>query len=297
MSIRHPITNQSSSEMREEQTLSFWQLSLLLWKHKWVIVSSIFGCLAIAGLIAFTFTPIYRASVLAAPVTDTGQTGLAGLVGQFSGLAGLAGISPGAGGSPMETIAQLQSQQFISDFIKNENLLPILFADEWDAEGDRWRSEKEVPTLEDAYRLFIEEVLQVDRDRDSGLVTVSIEWSDPQLAAKWANSLVAILNEETRKKAIQEATTNLDYLKQQLANNPVNEVQTAIYKLIENQMNAIVVATGRSQYAVKVLGAAISPDADHFVRPKRVLMIVFGGIAGLMIGVFVAILFERLRPA
>lgn len=297
MSIRHPITNQSTSEMREGQTLSFWQLSLLIWKRKWVIVSSIFGCLSIAALIAFTFTPVYRASVLAAPVTDTGQTGLAGLVGQFSGLAGLAGISPAAGGSPMETIAQLQSQQFISDFIKNENLLPILFADEWDAEGDRWRSGKEVPTLEDAYRLFIEEVLQVDRDRDSGLVTVSIEWSDPQLAAKWANSLVAILNEETRKKAIQEATTNLDYLKQQLANNPVNEVQAAIYKLIENQMNAIVVATGRSQYAVKVLGAAISPDADHFVRPKRVLMIVFGGIAGLMIGVFVAILFERLRPA
>ena len=44
----------------------------------------------------------------------------------------------------------------------------------------------------------------VDEDKKSGLITLSITWKDPQVAANWANDLVKQLNEQLREQAIDE---------------------------------------------------------------------------------------------
>ena len=86
---------------------------------------------------------------LAAPVTQN-SSGIGGaLRSQFGGLAALAGVDLGSGGGRKdESIATLSSLGFARDFIVAENLLPVLFADKWDAAANRWRDPSQVPTLE-----------------------------------------------------------------------------------------------------------------------------------------------------
>jgi len=44
------------------------------------------------------------------------------------------------------------------------------------------------------------------------MLTISVEWRDRDVAAQWANQLVAQLNEEMRQRAIDEATGMILYL-------------------------------------------------------------------------------------
>ena len=82
----------------------------------------------IALLIAFLLTPIYRAEVLLAPVSEEGAGSLSSLSGQFGDLAALAGINLGAGkDKTAEYVAALNSRLVATDFINQEDLKPALF--------------------------------------------------------------------------------------------------------------------------------------------------------------------------
>ena len=81
---------------------------------------------------------------------------LASLASQFAGVAALAGINLTASGSrTAEAVATLESRAFTENFIRERNLIPVLFADDWDAAAKRWRVEaEEVPTLGRAFQRF-----------------------------------------------------------------------------------------------------------------------------------------------
>jgi len=49
-------------------------------------------------------------------------------------------------------------------------------------------------------------------DPKTGLVTLSITWNDPNIAAKWANGLVRMANDYLRDQAIEESERNIAYL-------------------------------------------------------------------------------------
>ncbi len=97
------------------------------------------------------------------------------------------------------------------------------------------KSPDDIPTALDAYKLFNEDILDVTTDKKTGLVTLAIEWQDPQQAAVWANELVSRINHHEKQLAIKEAEKSIAYLKEQLAKTSVVEMQQAIYQLMEAQ--------------------------------------------------------------
>jgi len=68
----------------------------------------------------------------------------------------------------------------------------------------------DVPRLSDAFEKFDD--IRTIKEEDSGLITLSIEWTDPVLAAEWANDLVWRLNERLRSDAITEADETIKFL-------------------------------------------------------------------------------------
>ena len=106
----------------------------------------------------------------------------------------------------------LRSRDFARAFIEDEALLPLLFPDAWDAAAGRWTVEYP-PDLSQAAGFFVGKVREVEEDTGTGLVTLSIEWRDPELAAAWANLLAARLNDHMRQRALAEAEANVKYLR------------------------------------------------------------------------------------
>lgn len=254
---------------------------------KWIIVLVTLAGVTLAMTVALVSTPIYRAEILLSVREDAAPS--AGLARQLGGLASLGGLRLGTQGAQRaEAIAMLSSETLTESFIRENKLLPILFDESWDSQNNAWSvdDQQQIPTIRRGVRFFDENVRSVREDESTGLITLAIEWKDPKLAAEWANSLVRMLNEEMRQRAISEATQSVAYLERELQRNSVVEVRQSIYDLIQQQIETIMLANVRRDFAFQVLDPAVVPEPNEIVRPRPVLLVAIGIILGLMISGF-----------
>ena len=206
------------------------------------------------------------------------------MASQFGGLAALGGISLSSNDRKAEYLAMLQSQRLYGQFISENNLMPILNMDAWDEARGDWKvaDPDKRPSIWATIQFFKSKVVRVKTDRN-GLTTLTISWSDADVAAGWANGLVEMANERARAKTIEEAERNVAYLNGQLAKTSVVAVQNSISTLLENQIKRVMLAQGTDQYAFRIIDPALPPERATF--PKRILLAILGSISGLILTV------------
>ncbi len=266
----------------QEDEIDLVELFKVFWARKlmFVIVTAIFTAGSV--VYALSLPNIYTAEVTLAPVSSDGNS-LSGSFGALGGLASLAGISTSGGGDTAANLAVIKSRLFIMEFIKENNLLPILFADIWDAEKKQWLVEdrNKIPTLQKAYAKFTKNVINIAEDKKTGLITLKASWLDPELAAKWANKIVEKANLFLKQKAIDEANLSIKYLKDQIQNTREVGIQELLYKLTEKELQTVKLASVRHDYAFKVLDPALVQENKS--KPQRSLICVLGMMLGGML--------------
>lgn len=274
----------------EINLLDLWHV---LWQRKWIIlaVTAIIGLGSVAYALAQTHW--YRSEVLLAPADERSTPSLGGQIG---GLVALAGVSVG-GGSSAEALAVLNSREFARALIEEHDLLPVLFSQHWDAERGEWLLDDrdEWPDFRDGVRYFHKHILKVQEDRTTGLVTVAVEWTDPVLAAEWAASIVRRLNDRMRERALREAETNVAYLQAELAKTSVVTLQQSIGRLLETELQKLMLARGNEEFAFKVVDPAEVPKSPS--RPRRALIAVLGTILGGILAVSGVLISNALRKS
>ena len=287
-----------------EDTIDLGELLSLLWKRKVTIValSLVFGI--IAGVAAFLMTPKYEVSVLLKPVERENQRASSPLSRRFGDIASLAGVNlAGLSDEATVAIATLKSRHLVTTFIKEEKLLPVLFEGKWDAEKGAWIldkgmwfSEEKPPTLWDGTKFFQEEVMLVEEDLETGLVSLYITWTDPRVSVAWAKALIKRANVYLQEKVKREAESNLAYLRQQMETAKVGEIRTSLSHMITSEMERAMMASVSVEYAFRIIDPAAPPDLDNFTSPKRMLMVVLGIVLGGLLGIFGVIIQNIIRP-
>lgn len=277
-------------QLSVESTYSAIDIWWLMNRRKRFVIGLPISIAIVAAIISLFLPNIYRSEVLVSPVSlaDESPSNL----GALGGLTSLVGLSISSGGNKQENLAVLKSREFVWNFIREESLLPILFADDWDEQKSSWVStdSDDHPTMWDAYRLFTKDVMRVSDDKQSGLVTISVDWTNPELSAKWANLLIGYLNEYLRQQAIVRAQTNLAYLNDELSNTQVAEMRETLFHLIAKEQRTAMIASTQKQFAFQVLDSAAAPDKKN--RPNRLLIVLFVGFAsGVIIFAFILIRF------
>lgn len=258
--------------------LQYWRI---IWKNRILIIAISLGVGILSAIYSLILPNIYQAEVLLSPVSNGSANGSS--LGSVGGLASLAGFSLPSSPNLQENLAILQSREFIWHFIKDKKLMPLLFIDRWDAKKGTWKEGVKLPTQWDAYKAF-KNRMQVTLDKDTGLVTLDMEGVDADQVAKWTNQFVAQLNEYLRQRAIAESNANLDYLKRELKRTQVEDVRQALFLLISQEQKKAMLANSRSQYAFRVLDAAVPPDMKF--RPRRKLIVFVSTIVAGLLGVF-----------
>lgn len=283
------------SQQREEyrgqlSLLAFWRF---LGRHLVAVVASVAVVTAGAVAMAFLLTPKYRAEVVIAPAES--PSGLSQIGGQLGDLASLAGINIGGAGNRKsdEALEYLRSRLFTARFISRHALLPVLFASKWDARRGQWRDKDDVPTISEAVKTFSTKIREVVEDRRTGIVTVAIIWSDPKLAAEWANSLVAEADAELRERAIAEQTRSINYLTSEALRTADVDIRSTVYKVMESELKNVMLARTRDAYAFKVIDPAMVRDRRDRDSPNRPLVVFLGLFLGIIVGVIVAAVVER----
>jgi uncharacterized protein involved in exopolysaccharide biosynthesis len=223
-----------------------------------------------------------EAITVAAELPANSATGF----GSIAALAASVGIAAPGSGSLNEALAVLTSRSFVGAFIAERNLKPVLFESSWDGSVGRWREGwlSSEPTDSDAYEKFVGDVLHVEHDPVTGLVTVRVTWKDPQQGALWANELVERLNGEMRDRAIKDSDDMLLFLDRELESTKLLSVRESIFRLLESQLSSKAIATVRNEFALRFVDRAVPKDAKNFDHPRVALLAVMLALVALMMG-------------
>jgi uncharacterized protein involved in exopolysaccharide biosynthesis len=268
-----------------DDEIDLWQLWETLWSGRWLIIA-ITSLFAVGGVTyALVAQEWWRAEVVLAPADKKG--GMSGALSQLSGLASLAGVSVGGGGGN-EPLAVLKSKDFARQFITDMNLMPVLLKDQKTEDG-------EAPDIRDALRVF-ETVRSVSDDKKTGLITLGVRWKDANTAALWANELARRVNARLRAEALAEAERNVAYLQKEIAATSVVSLQQSMGRVLEGEMQKLMLARGNEEFAFKVIDKATPPKLRD--APKRALIAIVATLAGGFLGILAVFLRQawRSRP-
>jgi hypothetical protein len=267
----------------ESQQANLREIIVRLWRGKlWVIGAMlILGGLAVAH--AIWSVPIYRSSAVLA-IRDDADGGASALRGQLGSLASIAGIGLGqAGMRRTEFIAFLQSRALAKEFVVSEGLMPILYADRWDAAAKRFRPGEE-PAVGDAVQYFTRRIRDVKVDPLTGLVTVAIQWTDPKLAAAWTNGYVALGNRLLREESIATAKQSIAYLDEELGRTAVESIRQSLFRMLESRLHEQMVANVQRDFAFKFIDPAEPSEPRNYIRPRPVVETLVGLMCGFAFG-------------
>ena len=145
-----------------------------------------------------------------------------------------------------------------------------------------------------AFKYFDNRIRAVMLDKKTGLVTMKVDWRDPEEAALWANTLVSRVNAEMRDRAIKKSEESLAFLERELEGTTLVETRQAINRLIEAQIKQRMLANVSHEYAFRVLDPAIAPDRDDPTKPKKLLILAAGPVAGLLLAIMTVLTLDWL---
>lgn len=265
-----------------------------VWRGRLVMLLFVivFGLLGVAY--SYLATPWYQAETVLAPVSQNDVGGLASKLGDLGMLSGLAGIDLGQKDDTAESLGVLKSHDFARQFIDDQKLLHVFLWKDWDAKSGRWKESEpqDQPDVRDAIGYFDKDVLVVNEDKKTGLVTLGVRWKDPVLAAAWANLLVERLNSQMRERALTEGEADIEYLRKEMSTTTQMSVQVAIAQLIETEIQKVMVAQSSREFAFRVIDHAEVPKIRAW--PKRGIVTAAGILAGGLFGLM-AIFMNGLR--
>ncbi|MFB2733554.1 Wzz/FepE/Etk N-terminal domain-containing protein [Shewanella mangrovisoli] len=313
--ITSTIKDAQFSPTLTNDEIDLHELFSVIWKGKWLIIA-ITAVFAIASVSFAILQPnIYKSEALLASASEEQGGGLSALASQFGGLASLAGVNLGAKGGTDKTqlaIEVLKSRQFTSEFIQRHNILAdLMAAKKWDRDADKvvyapelyneqtntWVREvkapfKAEPSMQEAYKEF-SKIIAINKDKESGMVTISIEHLSPTVAQQWVTWLIQDINKVMKDRDVAEAHRSTEFLNKQIALTNVADIKTVLYKLIEEQAKTIMFAEVRDEYVFKTIDPALA--SEEKAKPKRALICVLGTMLGGMLGVMLVLIRHFMR--
>ena len=278
-----------SSDEDEIDLLELIRTLLQTWK---TIVGITILCTGLAFAYALHAPEVFKAETLLAPASEE-KSGASSVLSQFGGLAAMAGVTIPSDSNIERVLATINTRVFLKKFVEEKNLLPVIFEDFWDVASNSWK----LPLGQEAFISEdgispLREAIEVDQDK-SGLITLSISWKDPEVAAQWANDLVKQLNEQLREQAIADSKKRVGYLEQELAKTTLQDMRAVLYNLLESEKQKAMLANVNEDFALEVIDPAVAPETRE--KPKRKLIVALGGVCGGFLGIFAVFFAQFLR--
>jgi len=311
----------------DEDEINLLDLGRVIWKRRRLIGYIMAVAVVLTAVISLFMTNIYQAKAVIMPVTAKGGTGGGGVgSGALAALAAQFGTLPGiaipASASSSEIINLLKSNILRERMIEQNQLLPVLFPEQWDKERQAWKKggvfglslnplyylsraisptpsrpavpkkDPDAPEMWDALRT-LDDILKVTNNIKENTIVISAEFRDPEIAARIVEYALKTLTDYMSSEAKRVAATNRVYLEQQLATTLDPLIKQKTYNLIAEQIELAMMSEVKENFAFKVIDPPLAPDKK--TKPKRSQMVVLSFVAALFIGIFMAFFLEFLE--
>ena len=297
--------NQNYTDQNLNDEINFYLFLKSIWKQK-VLLFSIMILSFLSSIVFSLLIPnTYTSSTLLAPSTQ--EDSLSSKLSQYSGIVGLAGINlPSEGNTKsQEAIERIFSFDFFKRYflpnIKLENLMAVTECDPiknelkdddnlYDIKTKSWvrnvpKTKKIIPSEQEAYEEVYIDLIQLNVDKNSGFVTISIKHESPFIAKKWVEIIVYNINESMREIDKVNAQNSITFLNELANSMNFQSIKEAILNLQETQMQTLMFASSNQSYIFKTIDPPIAPETKS--GPHRILIWISGVLIGVIIGILI----------
>lgn len=301
--LTQPLPNgyylQLGAPEEETSLLDVWEA---ITSRKLLVFLVVLGFGLLTGLLAWVMPKQYLGEVTLYIVASSKADTTSGTSGQE------ASVDLNLQYTTDQITSLIEGREFLYKLIEDNDLLYTLFEKDWNKDKKRWEVKGlrrwiygDTISLWDGYSK-LSDILTVSTDEATGITTVSVKWTDPKLAAEWANKIVDTANQQLREYAIKESQSILSQLETQLRRTRVLELQQALYGLMETQLARVIAARVHPEFALKVLDRAVVPE-DQAIPYQQLILIIVGLFLGLIFALSLVLLLHAIsthkskRPA
>jgi uncharacterized protein involved in exopolysaccharide biosynthesis len=139
---------------------------------------------------------------------------------------------------------------------------------------------KSVPSNQEAFEIY-KEILSINRDEKTSFVKISIEHQSPFIAKEWIEIILKNINESMSEIDRKYAQNAIDFLKMQYSETNIQSLRIGISKLLETQMQTLMLSSSENDYIFKVLDSPVVPEKKF--SPNRLIILFAGTIFGFVI--------------
>ena len=287
----------------EIDLIELWRL---IWAGKLFIISFVVFCTLIAGVISFGFLPkMYKSTAALIPVKQEKSSlgALGGLIGNLPFPIAL----PGQGTSNI--ISFLESRTLKERLITKYNLLPVLYADLWDAEKKSWNVDdpKKKPTIIKAlHAKILDGSFSVSQDKKTRLINLSWSGEEPPFCSLMLERIIKELtffleneydSDAKRERVFVEeqlakATEELEYWERQVPSEKLtlskitreHFVSQTVYTELRKQLELAKINEAKELETFKVLDRPYIPENPF--KPNKRLIVVLSFVTSFFIALF-----------
>lgn len=230
----------------QDDEINLLDYLIVLLKRKRLILGITLGAAIITAIISLIMPPVYRAETKVFPPQQRSSSLALGMLNQLGGIPDISGALGLK--TPGDLYVGILTSRTVADrIIDRFDLLKL-----YDAEY-----------REDARKQLLEDVLNATIDKESGIITISVEDKDPKRAANMANAFVEELMNLTKGLAVTETAQRRLFFEEQLKDTKSSllkaeeamkgfQEKTGVLQ-VEEQAKAVIegIANIRAQVAAK----------------------------------------------
>ena len=211
-----------------------------------------------------------------------------------------------SGDKTEEAMARIRSYDFFVNeflpYIKLENLMAtkkwdiktdtLIYNDKlFDEKNSKWVRDvkfprKPKPSNQEAYKIY-GEILGLSQDPKTSFVSISIEHKSPFIAKEWLDLIIKNINEHMRQLDKIIAANSVDYLNTTAQNTNISQIKTVISKLLEDQMQDLMLAEATADYVFTPIASPIAPERKS--KPVRAVICILITMLGFMISIMISL--------
>lgn len=230
-------------------------------------------------------TPLYQSTAVVSHANPDRMGRLDTLAGAFGSLP-LLGASTSGTDAGASNLAVMRSRQLAADFIRSYDLFSDLDIDDDTSEEAR---------IYKAVSRFHEKMLVITPQPQDRVIHVSIIHPEPDRAAYLVDMFIAHTNNLLAQRAQSDSARNIDFLKELLAQEPIVEIQRALSALLETEIKTLMLASGRHEFAFKVLDAAMAPNQP--IHPRTIIILLLAIAGGIIFGIMLVLISLMIYPS
>ena len=245
--------------------------------------------------IAFFIVPVkFTSDVVVAPVFSDDSYSASSSI---SSLAALGGLSIGSNGSEVPRhLIGLEIMKSKSFFKQIAN--PVFLRDLHEMDYYSFLSNKNIYKnkknnnyrFEDSHDKFLR-ALTVKKNRESGIITISITHQSPLTSQAWLKDIINRINTILRNRDLIENENSINFLKSVISEEKDVEIRKILNELLKEELSNLLLVNKNLEYAFKIIDPPSLPTRKSY--PSRLNILIMGFIVSLLVS-FIVLLFPKL---